>query len=83
MPFKSNFASQEPRKYPQPFQRVVVSTFAPTAAATGEARNDDVEDGDEAINNGGEDLTDAVHNSHEACADGLKDGLDLQGHRAR
>lgn len=57
------------------------STFAPTAAATGEARNDDVEDGDDAVDDGGEDLTDAVNNSHEASADGLEDGFDLWAQR--
>ena len=51
----------------------------PTAASAGEARDDDVEEGDDAGDNGLEDGTDAVHNGHEAGADGLQDGLDLWG----
>lgn len=53
------------------------STSAPTAAATGEAGNDDVEDGDNAVDDCGKDGADAVYDGHEAGADGLKDRLNL------
>ena len=48
------------------------------AAAAGEARDDDVEDGDNGSNNGLQDGPDAVDDGHEACADGLEDGFNLR-----
>lgn len=53
------------------------SLAPPTAAATGEAGNDDVEDGHNAVDDGLEDRADSVDDGHEASADGLEDSLDL------
>lgn len=55
------------------------STTTATATATGETGNDDVENRDEAVDNGSEDLTDTVNDSHEAGTDGLEYGFDLWG----
>ena len=56
------------------------SPSAPTAsaAATGEAGDDDVEDRNDAGDNSLQDGTDAVDNGHETGADGLENGLDLE-----
>jgi len=47
------------------------------AVATGEARDDDVKEGHDTINDGGEDGADAVDDGHQARADGLADGFKL------
>ena len=39
--------------------------------------DDDVEDGDDAVDNGHEDGADGVDDGHDALADGAEDGLDL------
>lgn len=52
----------------------------PTTAAESmarEARHDDVEDCDDAVDNGCEDRADAVDNRHEAVADGAENAFDL------
>ncbi|KAM9882151.1 hypothetical protein VDGL01_03675 [Verticillium dahliae] len=48
-----------------------------TAAAAGEARDDDVEEGDDAADDGVEDVADAGDDGCEAVSDGAEDGLDL------
>lgn len=70
--------------------RVVLDRTPPTptssAAATGQAGDDDVEERNDAGDDGLQNGTDAVNDGHEACADGLEDGFDLceykiqQGH---
>ena len=52
------------------------SRTAPATAA-GQARDDDVEQGDDAGDDGLQDGADAVDDGHQAGADGLEDGLDL------
>lgn len=51
----------------------------PTSSATsaGQARDNDVEEGDDAGNNGLENGADTVNDGHETCPDGLEDRLDL------
>ena len=54
------------------------SLTTPSAAtATGQAGNDDVEEGNDAIDNGGEDGANGVDNGHKAISDGGEDGFDL------
>ena len=50
-------------------------------AVAREAANDDVEHGDDAVDDGLEDRTNAVHHGHYAGTDGLEDGLDLEEQR--
>lgn len=52
-----------------------MSSAATTAA--GEARDDDVEEGDDAVNDGGQDSADAVDDGHEDIADRAEDGFEL------
>ena len=53
------------------------STPPAAAAVAGEGGDDDVEDGDDAADNGHDDGADAVDNGHEHGADGSEDALDL------
>lgn len=55
------------------------TTSPAPAPAAGETRDYDVEDGDDAIDDGFEDGADSVDDGHEAGADGLEDGFDLLG----
>ncbi|KAL8810363.1 MAG: hypothetical protein Q9223_002496 [Gallowayella weberi] len=48
-----------------------------SAATTGEARDDDVEEGDNAVDDGFQNVADSVDDSHDAGADGLEDRFDL------
>ena len=51
---------------------------APAAApAARQARDDDVEEGDDGVDDGCAGGADGVHDGHEAVADGAEDGLDL------
>ena len=50
---------------------------AATTSTAGKARDDDVEDGDDSVDNSLEDGTDAVDDSHQGSADGLEHRLDL------
>lgn len=47
------------------------------AAATGQARDDDVEEGDDGVDDGLEACGNGVDNRHDAVADCPEDGLDL------
>lgn len=52
---------------------------APTSStAAGEARDDDVEDGNNSVDNGLEDGSDSVDDGHEGSTDGAEDGRDLK-----
>lgn len=51
------------------------------SAVAGEAADDDVEDGHDAVEDGFEDVADAINDGHDAGADGLEDGLDLVGRK--
>lgn len=52
---------------------------APTSStAAGEARDDDVEDGNNSVDNGLEDGSDSVDNGHEGSTNGAEDGRDLK-----
>lgn len=53
-------------------------TSAPAATA-GEARDDDVEQGDNSGDDGLQDGPDAVDDGHQTGADGLEDGFNLRG----
>jgi len=48
-----------------------------SAAAAGQARDDDVEERNDACDDGLQDRTDTVNDGHKASADGLQDGPDL------
>ena len=52
-----------------------VSSSATTAA--GETRDDDVEEGDDAVDDCGKDGADAVHDGHEDIADRAEDRFEL------
>ena len=55
---------------------------APTAhAVAGQGADDDVEEGDNAVDNSHDDAANAVNNGHEHGADGPEDGLDA-GHNS-
>jgi hypothetical protein len=47
-------------------------------AAAGEARDDDVEDANNAVDDSGQHGADAVDDGHQAVADGAEDGLELE-----
>jgi len=47
-------------------------------ATAGEAGDDDVEDADDAVNDGGQHGPDAVDDGHQAVADGSEDGFKLE-----
>lgn len=47
------------------------------AAAARQARDDDVEEGDDGVDNGRAGGADGVHDGHEAVADGAEDTLNL------
>jgi hypothetical protein len=47
----------------------MVTATSPLAATTGEARNDDVKQRNDSVDDGGEDATDAVDDSHQHRAD--------------
>ena len=49
----------------------------PAAAAAGQAGNDNVEQGDDAVDDGRQHGADAVDNCHQAAANGLEDGFNL------
>lgn len=53
------------------------ASSSPAGAVAGEAADDDVEDGHDAVEDGFEDVADAVDDGHDAGADGLEDRLDL------
>jgi len=53
------------------------TTRPPSAASAGEAGNNDVEHGGDAVDDGTEDLSYAVDDGHEAVSDGAEDSLDL------
>ena len=53
------------------------SSSPASSTTAGEAGNDDVEESNNAVDDGSEDGSDAIHNSHEACADGLEDAANL------
>ena len=56
--------------------------MSPAARAVArEAANDDVEHGDNAVDDGLEDRTNAIDHGHYAGADCLEDGLDLEEQR--
>lgn len=48
-----------------------------STAAAGEAGNDDVKQGDDAVDDGFEDGTNSIDDGHDASTDGLEDRLDL------
>lgn len=48
-----------------------------SAPAARNARNNDVKDGDDAVNDGVKDCADSVHDCHQTGTDALKDGFDL------
>ena len=54
------------------------STSSASRAVAGQAGDDDVEEGDDAINDGGQDSTDSVDDGHEAAADGAEEIFDLE-----
>lgn len=56
--------------------------MAPTTveALAGQATNDDIKDGHNAIHNGHDDTADSMDNGHDAGANGLKDALNLWGY---
>lgn len=47
-----------------------------TATAAGQARNEDVEEGNDGTDNALEDGSNTVHNGHKASADGVEEALD-------
>lgn len=49
----------------------------PATTSTSQARNDDVEDSHDGVDDGSEDGADAVDDGHQARADGLEDAFDL------
>lgn len=52
--------------------------ISPTARlAAGQARDDDVEESNDAVDDGHDDGTDSVHDCHEDIADSAEDGFDL------
>lgn len=51
---------------------------ATSTSTAGKAGDDDVEDGDDSVDNGLEDGTDSVDDSHQGSADGLEHRLDLR-----
>lgn len=58
--------------------RMSTSETVPAAAvAACEAGDDDVEEGDDAVDDGCEDHANAVDNGHQAVADGAEDGFEL------
>jgi hypothetical protein len=57
----------------------VRSTLPPaSAAAAGQARDDDVEQGDDGVDDGLQSGGNGVNNGHDAVADRAEDGLDLR-----
>lgn len=52
-------------------------TLASRAVAAGQAGDNHVEDGDDAVDDSVQDGTDGVDNAHQAGADGAEDALDL------
>ena len=58
------------------------SASTSSAAATGQAGNDDVKEGDDSCDDGLKHGTDAIDDGHETRSDGLKDRLDLEGRSA-
>jgi hypothetical protein len=48
-----------------------------SAVATSEACNEDIEEGDDTVDDGFEDCADGVDDAHEAGTDGAEDALDL------
>jgi hypothetical protein len=54
------------------------SVATAATAAAGEAGDDDVEDGDDAVDDGGQHGPDAVDDGHQAVADGAEDGFELE-----
>lgn len=60
------------------YSRAVPPSSAPALhALAGEAADDDIEDGDDAVHDGHDDGTDGVDDSHDTAADGLEHTLDL------
>jgi hypothetical protein len=57
--------------------RMSTSHTVPAAVAACEAGDDDVKEGDDAVDDGCEDHANAVDNGHQAVADGAEDGFDL------
>jgi hypothetical protein len=57
-----------------------VSRSVATAATVtaGEAGDDDVDEGDDAVDDGGQHGPDAIDNGHQAVADGAEDGFELE-----
>lgn len=49
----------------------------PAGVAAGEARNDNVDQADDAVDDGHQQAADAVDNRHQEAANGLDDGLNL------
>lgn len=63
---------------PTRMRRPSLHTATPrAAAAAGEARDDDVEEGDNGVDDGLEAGGNGVDNGHDAVADCAEDGLDL------
>lgn len=59
--------------------RRLCPVLSPAATAAGQARDDDVEEGDDAVDDGGEDGADAVDYGHQHGADGLAETAQLWG----
>jgi len=47
------------------------------ARATSQTTNNDVEEGEDAVENGKDDESNAMHDAHEHAADGLEDAFEL------
>lgn len=59
--------------------RACRASTSSTTATAGQAGDDDVEDGDDAVDDGHEDCANAVDDGHEDRADGTEDRGDLKG----
>ena len=64
----------------------VLATASLALAATvaaGQEGDEDVQERDDAVDDGGQDGTDSVHNGHQHAADGLEHALNLNAGEAR
>lgn len=57
--------------------RLASSLALATAVATGEEGDEDVQEGDDSVDDGGQDGANAVDNGHQDAADGLEAALNL------
>ena len=54
------------------------SVATASTATAGEAGDDDIEEGDDAVDDGGQHSPDAVDDGHQAVADSAEDGFELE-----